>query len=223
MYNMRSVAVTPFCQNAHTAGTMVVALATILVTPGASGQIIDATRAFEEGNQMYSRGTYHEALEQYNKALSHGYTSGALLFNMGNAYYRLDERGQAIRYYEKARLLLGDEPRLIHNLGLVQSQVSTPIASRPQPIWQQWWQIAVGNRNPWRIFVAAALLYAVASGLILHRMWTRKRNSWLRRALDGITFRCLGHVHLCVRCIARIRGRHFCNRNITVGGPDRNS
>ena len=160
----------------------IIAFAALLLAQTANGQLIDATRALEDGNQLYTSGAYLQALEQYHEALSHGYTSGALLFNMGNAYYRLDERGQAIRHYEKARMLLGDDPRLIHNLNLVSSQVSAPITSRPEPIWQLWWRSTLGNRNPWMLYSAAALLYVAAFGLFTHRMWTQQRNPWLRRA-----------------------------------------
>ncbi len=182
MLDLDRVLMAPYRSKVHPACIFLVVITATLLVQSTFGQIIDATRALEEGNGMYLQGAYHEALEHYQEALSHGYTSGALLFNMGNAYYRLDERGQAIRFYEKARPLLGDEPRLIHNLGLVQSQVSSPIASRPEPIWQQWWRATLGMRNPWGIFAAAAVLYVIAFGLFAHRMWTRKRNSWLRRA-----------------------------------------
>lgn len=147
-----------------------------------SGQIADATRLFEEGNRLYAEGAYMEALARYQEAQTFGFTSGALLLNAGNAYYRLDERGQALRYYEKAYRLLGEEPHLMHNLQLVRSQVASPYAALPVPVWEEWWQRAAGSRSPWMFFAAGAVLYLVASLLFAQRAWTQRRSPWHRRA-----------------------------------------
>ncbi len=163
-------------------GTAAVLLVALLSALPVSAQIADATRLFEEGNQLYIQGAYLEAVARFEEAQTYGLTSGALLLNVGNAYYRLDQRGQALRYYEKAYRLLGEEPHLMHNLQFVRAQVASPIAALPVPVWQQWWQAAVGARSPWLFFAAGAVFYLASCLLFAHRAWTQRRSPWHRRA-----------------------------------------
>ncbi len=165
-----------------TTGFTTLSLVALLCSLPVSGQIADATRLFEEGNQLYIQGAYLEAVARYEEAQTYGYTSGALLLNAGNAYYRLDQPGQALRYYEKAYRLLGEEPHLMHNLQFVRAQVASPFAALPVPVWQQWWQAAVGARSPWLYFAAGAVFYLASCLLFAHRAWTQRRSPWHRRA-----------------------------------------
>jgi len=75
-----------------------------------------AAARLEAANTAYEQGRYGRAVERYRALLDEGYASGALYYNLANAYVRLGRWGQAIRYYEKARPLLGSDPRLSHNL-----------------------------------------------------------------------------------------------------------
>lgn len=148
----------------------------------AAAQPARVVRAFEEGNQRYAEQDYEAALAAYERALEGGYASGALYYNMGNAHYRLGARGQALRYYEKARLLQPHNKRLLHNLALVRSQTGGA-AAPPQPVLARFGQrIAAWVRPAW-LFGGGLVLYLLALGLAAYRLWTRRRGAWLRRAL----------------------------------------
>ncbi|ACF15040.1 TPR repeat-containing protein [Chloroherpeton thalassium ATCC 35110] len=86
---------------------------------------------FREGNRLYSRGQYQKALESYNNLLDLGYESGALYYNMGNAYYKLHKTGQAVLYYEKALKLMPDDEDLKNNLELAHLRTQDKISSVP--------------------------------------------------------------------------------------------
>lgn len=65
---------------------------------------------FDAANEAYSEGNYREAVEKYKAILEDGETSAALHYNLGNAYYKLNEIGRSIYQYEKAlQLDPGDE------------------------------------------------------------------------------------------------------------------
>jgi Bacterial SH3 domain/Tetratricopeptide repeat len=149
----------------------------------ASAQVSEAVMAFDTGNQLYRNGQYAEAIAAYNQALERGYTGGVLYFNMGNAYFRLDELGQAIRYYEKSRLLMPESPELIHSLGIARARTVDQFSRIPRPAWVAWWD-AYAARTAGRLFFWPGLLaYAFALGLLAHRVLWRSRNPWLRRML----------------------------------------
>ena len=85
---------TPRLTQGAFACAMIFAL-TALPTSNAVAQLSEAARAFDAGNQHYAEGAYQKALATYERALENGYTGGALYYNMGNAYYRLDELGRS--------------------------------------------------------------------------------------------------------------------------------
>jgi hypothetical protein len=162
-----------------------VLFAFLLLAIPVQAQVNDAVLAFDAGNEQFARGAYQEALRSYQQAIDAGYVSGALYYNMGNAYFRLDQLGQAIRYYEKARRLIPENAELQHNLKVARSQVATPISSLPTPVWETWWDRFVLRVGAFPFFVAGLLFYALAAALVGHRIWSGMRNPWLRRALSA--------------------------------------
>lgn len=71
---------------------------------------------FRTANEAYEQGRHTRAAEMYEGLVETGYAHAALYYNLGNAYVRLERLGPAIRYYEKARRLRPDAPRIRHNL-----------------------------------------------------------------------------------------------------------
>ncbi|MBR5638773.1 MAG: tetratricopeptide repeat protein [Muribaculaceae bacterium] len=55
----------------------------------------------DQGNKAYDQKKYKKAIEMYERALRDG-ESTQLRYNLGNAYYRLNDRAHAILNYEKA-------------------------------------------------------------------------------------------------------------------------
>lgn len=92
----------------------------------AGAQPDDLDNRFSAANDAYVQGQYGQAVEAYHDVLRTGYESEALLYNLGNAYARLEQWGQAIRYYEKARRLRPDDSRITHNLQQVRREAGIP-------------------------------------------------------------------------------------------------
>ena len=154
----------------------------ILVVLPAHAQVEDAVLHFDQGNKYYREGQYEEAINAYEKARSAGYTSGLLNYNLGNAYYRNDQLGQAIRFYEKARVYMPSSPELLHNLDIARTQTRDQFSQLPVPAWIAWWQSLIAKNGALPLFYFGLLFYLVAVGLIAHRILTRTKNPWYRRA-----------------------------------------
>ncbi len=88
----------------------------VLLACPAVAQPDSLAHRFDTANAAYEQGQYDRAESAYRVLLETGHTSGALYYNLGNAYVRLKRLGQAIRYYEKARSLRPTDPRIQHNL-----------------------------------------------------------------------------------------------------------
>ncbi len=87
---------------------------------------------FNQANRYYGQGDYTRAVAAYQQLLNTGVASGNLYFNLGNAYYRLGQSGQAILYYEKARRLMPHDPELLANRNFVQSKLTPGQTASPR-------------------------------------------------------------------------------------------
>lgn len=146
--------------------------ATCLSPQRGQAQSDEAVRFFQDGNTLYEEGDHAGALEAYTRVLESGYESGALYFNMGNAYYRLDQVGQAVRHYERARRFMPDNNRLHHNLTLAQRRAPDTFAQRPTPTWQSWWERAVAQIGARGFFTGGLIFYLLAATLLGWRIVT---------------------------------------------------
>jgi tetratricopeptide (TPR) repeat protein len=77
----------------------------------------------EEANKLYSQGSYDEAITVYETIVSDGFVSGALFYNLGNAYYKTGQLAPAILNYERAKLYMPKDPDLDYNLQMSQRLV----------------------------------------------------------------------------------------------------
>jgi tetratricopeptide (TPR) repeat protein len=87
---------------------------------------------FLTANQSYRAEKYEDAIRIYQNILSQGYESAHLYYNLGNCYFRLDQIGQSILYYEKARKINPNESDLIYNLELANLRVVDRIEIPPR-------------------------------------------------------------------------------------------
>ena len=108
----------------------------LLISVPIQAQPADSIRAlWQEGTQAYAQGRYQQATEAYQQVVTAGFESGALHYNIGNAYYRLGEMGEAVQHYEKAKRFRPGDARIEHNLDMVRSQFDTLNGAVPAPTW----------------------------------------------------------------------------------------
>jgi tetratricopeptide (TPR) repeat protein len=81
----------------------------------------EAQALFEQANAAYQEENYGEAVRLYESVLEGGFSSKAVYFNLGNAYYRQGEVAESILNYERALLLDPDDEDVRHNLSIVQT------------------------------------------------------------------------------------------------------
>lgn len=76
---------------------------------------------FKQGNELYTQGNFEKALSNYLKIANSEIESFELFYNIGNCYYRLNQIGNAIRFYEKAKNINPEDENLLYNLKLANS------------------------------------------------------------------------------------------------------
>ena len=77
---------------------------------------------FAKANQDYSEGHFQEAADGYQNLVNAGQWSANLFYNLGNAWFRLGNFGEAILNYERAVALDPHHPEAAANLVLVRDE-----------------------------------------------------------------------------------------------------
>lgn len=93
----------------------------------------------DSGNAAYNKANYAKAIGFYQRFLGGGIESAQAYYNMGNCYYRTNEIGKAILYYEKAEKLAPGDPDIQFNLQLANQKITDKINSdNPIFIYGDW-------------------------------------------------------------------------------------
>lgn len=98
-----------------------------------------ANGLFQKGNQLYAKVQYQQAAQTYQQILSSGYQSVAIYFNLGNAYYKLDDMASAILYYEKAHKLAPNDKDVSINIQFANLKIADKIEPQPDFFVSRWW------------------------------------------------------------------------------------
>lgn len=95
-------------------------------------QFLFAQSSFENGNNLYQKGKYEQAISEYENVLASKNHSAELYFNLGNCYYKLNKVAPAIYNYEKALVLNPEDPEIQNNLKFAQKLQIDEIKEIPE-------------------------------------------------------------------------------------------
>ncbi|MCR9181481.1 MAG: tetratricopeptide repeat protein [Flavobacteriaceae bacterium] len=93
---------------------------------------------FDQGKVHYKESNYEAAISSWESILESGEHSAALYFNLGNAYYRIDQIAPSIYYYEKALQLAPGDSEIKNNLAFAQNQTIDIIEPLPKNLFSSW-------------------------------------------------------------------------------------
>ncbi|MEM6719792.1 MAG: tetratricopeptide repeat protein [Bacteroidota bacterium] len=92
----------------------------------------DNAALFEAANKAYNDGNFPEAITQYESILETGNHSTAIYYNLGNAYYKSNEIGPSIYYFEKALQLSPNDEDILNNLAFAKNMTIDAIEPLPK-------------------------------------------------------------------------------------------
>ena len=95
-----------------------------------------------KGNALYEKRDYDKTIEEYKKISDEGVESGALYYNMGNAYFKMGKIGYAILFYKKAVKLMPADSDLKSNLSYAQS-LTEDSGLQPQEMNKFTWLVRI--------------------------------------------------------------------------------
>jgi tetratricopeptide (TPR) repeat protein len=98
-----------------------------------------SSEKFNQGVTYFTSGSYKEALQVWTDIYNTGYRSAGLNFNIGNAYFKLNNIPQAILYYERAYLLDPADENINYNLQIARTFIVDRFQEIPELFFVRWY------------------------------------------------------------------------------------
>ncbi len=134
---------------------------------------------FDGATKAYNAGEYQKAVDNYLEILDNGQHSAELYYNLGNAYYKLNQIAPSIYYYEKALLLQPNDPEIKNNLGYAQNMTLDAIDQMPKTGLSKIYDNLIGvlSFDQWSYLAVAFMLLFVLLYIAFYyfRYSSRKR------------------------------------------------
>lgn len=92
---------------------------------------------FIKAGAQYQSGDYQKAIDNYLAILNQGVESSAIYYNLANSYFKSENLGKAILYYEKAFRLSPRDPDIEANLRFARSLVERYGDVVDKPWWEK--------------------------------------------------------------------------------------
>lgn len=102
--------------------TALLLFSAICLTTISSVQAAAPDTTFTRANTDYAAGKFRNAIKDYESLVKTGQWNPSLFYNLGNAYFRVDDLGRAILNYERALALDPHQPEARANLQLVRDR-----------------------------------------------------------------------------------------------------
>ena len=130
-------------------------------------------------NKAYSAGSYSVAADLYLKVAESGYASPELYYNMGNAFFKMNDNARAILWYERALRLDPGSEDINFNLNVANTKISDKIEPLPELFYKRWFNglVRVSSTDTW----AMMFIFMVISGLLCLVLYFASRVLILRK------------------------------------------
>jgi tetratricopeptide (TPR) repeat protein len=145
----------------------------LLLMPAVAGAVTKA-----EADSAYAQGNYQRAISCYEALLKEG-KHADVYYNLGNAYYRIEDFTHAILNYERALLLSPADGDVKFNLQMARSKTVDKIVPESEMFFVTWYHslVNLNSVDGWArlalITLALAIVLALAY-LFSSPLWMRK-------------------------------------------------
>lgn len=143
---------------------LIVAISFFLLSTGLFAQSPDDL--IKEGNRLYQEQKYVEAISTYTKILSQGYESSSLYYNLGNAYFKAGNLGNAILNYEKGLKLSPGDDDISYNLRIANARTVDKISELPKLFIVEWWNLLITSFSTSGWALITVLIFWILLGSI---------------------------------------------------------
>lgn len=122
-----------------------------------------------EADNLYKQQKYAEAAQAYEALLRSGEgVSAPLYYNLGNAYYKLDDIPHAILNYERALLIEPGDGDIRANLALARGKTTDKVTPPSEMFFITWWHNICNSmsNHAWSIFAIVCFVIMLCGVLV---------------------------------------------------------
>ncbi|MCU0462929.1 MAG: hypothetical protein MUF36_13110 [Bacteroidales bacterium] len=115
---------------------------------------------FRQGLDYFSAGSYEEALDMWTGLYKKGFRSAELNYNIGNAYFKMNNIPGAILFYERANLLKPADEDINYNLGIARTLAVDRFEEIPEIFLVRWYNFIalIFSSNTWATISIASFM-----------------------------------------------------------------
>jgi tetratricopeptide (TPR) repeat protein len=128
---------------------------------------------FNQGVTYFTAGSYKEALQAWTDVYHTGNRSASLCYNIGNAYFKLNNIPQAILFYERACLLKPADEDINYNLQIARTLIVDRFQEIPELFFVRWYNFIslFLSTNLWaRISITSFILSLLFLALYIYSL-----------------------------------------------------
>lgn len=121
----------------------------------------------QAADSAYAQENYQQAARMYEELLKQGVSSD-LYYNLGNAYYRMDNMTQAVLNYERAQLLSPGDRDIRINLQMARARTIDKTVPESEMFFVTWYRSLVNltSVDGWAWMAIASLVAAIVLSLV---------------------------------------------------------
>lgn len=126
---------------------------------------------FYQGVTYFTAGSYKEALQIWTDIYNTGYRSANLDYNIGNAYFKLNNIPSAILFYERAYLLKPADENINYNLQISRTLIVDRFQEIPELFFIKWYNFVslFLSTNSWaKISITSFILFLLLLSLYIY-------------------------------------------------------
>ena len=137
---------------------------------------MDSHKLFHEANDLFINKKYKKSIELFEKIIDSGQENSAVFYNLGNAYYRLGDIGQAIWAYRNANRFSPRDKDITHNLKIAEAKKIDRINSPPLLILHDFYRKIKSSITIFELIFLGGILFFILSLLWIKLSFSGKRN-----------------------------------------------
>lgn len=169
-------------------------LFTLLTIVGVSQD--SGSEKFTSGVKNFTSGNFKEALQVWTDIYNTGYRSANLNYNIGNAYFKLNNIPLAILFYERAYLLNPTDENINYNLQIARTLIVDRFQEIPELFFVRWYNFVslVLSTNSWaKISIVSFIICLILLSLYIYSSRYRLKvlGFWLSVFFFILTFASL--------------------------------
>jgi tetratricopeptide (TPR) repeat protein len=126
---------------------------------------------FAQGATSFTSGNYKEALKVWTDIYNTGYRSANLDYNIGNAYFKLNNIPEAILFFERAYLLDPSDENINYNLQIARTLIVDRFQEIPELFFVKWYNFVslLISTNSWaKISIVSFILCLLLLSLYIY-------------------------------------------------------